>query len=287
MFNIVAENNFHNKNYSYNSSNLYPTDNKNFTTPYSLNSRSHMLNTFPELEVQEYELVHKDQQIYLESYREYFIKVKERMIKEYNIKESDLNEGKIHIMVVSFETTSFDLDEICLVDPSKSFHKLKLKFDDCEEAKSKFDFFNGQVLKVEGHIKDNEIYPTDLIEGLPLISYSLMESNVNSFYKENAPYGIYTIFGPFFGNKELDFTLFSRTLNKIMLENPHVLIIGGPFLPVDNEIIKSGYCELIIKGNQKRSFSFFEIFQMFLERINDTFKVSNDIIILYHLFYIS
>lgn len=275
----VKESNFHNKAYNFNNvSCIYPLDkNRQLTTPLNLNSKNIFCNTFKESDLnnEEYSIIPKDQDSFLSSYKEYFAKIKDKLIEEdlkNNISNKELIEERIFILVVVFDSTSFDINEISLVDPCKEFKRYQLKFDDCENLKN-FEFFNGQIVKVEGILREKEIYPINIINGFPLISYMLVDSNVNNYFKESAAYAVYAMNGPFFNDKEIDFTVFSRCLNKISQEEPHVLIIGGPFVPLENEVIQSGHCIFELENNQKHSFSFFELFQMFLEKINEYFKV--------------
>lgn len=278
----ISDSNFHNKNFSFNKvQKLYPP-NTSLITPQRINSKPIEYNRI-ENELEEYSLIPKDMDSYLSSYQESILKIREKMIVEYKIKESDLNEERVMIMIVSIETTQFDIDEIFLIDPL-NLKKYKLRFDECENLKNNFDFFNGQIVKIEGVLREKEVYPNSIVNGFPLVKYNLLENTLSKYYKEPAAYEICSMFGPFFSNDTLDFTLFTRSLKNIRMEDPHALIIGGPFVPNFNNKITQGLIVFKTKNEVEASFNYYEVFQMFLERINEIFKVSLSLFNLIHIY---
>lgn len=271
--NFVSDSNFNNKSYNFNKSLLFPNDCK-LITPTVLNSRNMSINTFnEEIGIPYYDLIPKDSEYSLEEYKKYFSDWKTKYINECNIPE-DLVDEKVHILVVSFDTCNYEFENVSLVDPIRNFFKYSVKMDELDEnTKRELKLFNGQIVRVDGSILDENIHITSFIGGFPHVTYKLCESSMNKFYKESAAYGIYTMYGPFFGKKEFDLTLFCRCLENIAKENPHILIISGPFLPFDNEILKSGYINLKLKDNKMKIMNFFDLFNLYLEKINDIFKV--------------
>lgn len=272
--NFVSDSNFNNKNYTFNKSLLFPNDCK-LITPSVLNSRNMSINTFSdEIGIPYYDLIPKDNEFSLEEYKKYFSEWKNKYITECNISEELIDE-KVHILVVCFDTSNFELENVSLVDPTRNYFKYSIKMEELDEnTKRDLKLFNGQIVRVDGSILDENIHITSFIGGFPHVTYKLCESSMNKFYKESAAYGIYTIYGPFFGKKEFDLTLFGRTLDNIAKDNPHIVIISGPFLPFDNEFLKSGYINLKLKDNKFKVMNFFDLFNLYLEKINDVFKVS-------------
>ena len=276
----ILSSNFNNKNYKFNKiTNLYPTDNSKHHTPYlpnDLNPKEIKVDYFKQdTQTSEYDIIPKDEQSLFLAYRNHFENIREKIIEENKIRKL-VDEEKIHILMVNFETSSYDIDYLSLIDPTKQFNKYKLNLDDYLDDKNKIQLFNGQIIKIEGNIRENTIYANRISHPFQYINYSLIEQTVKSYYEIAAPYSVYSIYGPFFDNKKVDFTLFTRILINIEKENPHALIIGGPLCPMSNEEILSGDIQFDVEesdnSRSKRSMSFFDLFKVFLEKINEVFK---------------
>lgn len=265
----ILDSNFSNKKYGFTAKPMF--NEKNFSVPFKLNSRLSEISLSDH--VDDYSIIPQDSDAYLDGYKNYFIKVKEKMMKEHNISENS-SEEETHIFVINFNSVDLGIEEMSVVDPSKDFRRYKLNLTDCADIKNDNIFYNGQIIMSQGIIKDgNEYFPTRIIFGHPLVEYKLLESSLNKYYAESLPYLISVAFGPFLYRNDLDITIFRRTLDEIAKDNPHTFIIGGPFLPIENSHISKGLIKFKVDSGEV-SLNFFEFFQFMIEQIDKAFAVN-------------
>ena len=99
-------------------------------------------------------------------------------------------------------------------------------------------FFNGQIIFIEGHIKNNEIYAQKILFGIAPVTYNLNDSYVRGFFQESNPYITYALNGPILNKTNFNMGIFLHTLNHIANDNPHALIINGPIFNLDDAMIQ-------------------------------------------------
>jgi hypothetical protein len=223
------------------------------------------------LEIIEYDIIPKDEDSYYEEYLKYFEEYKKNLLISRGIEvDNPLLDVDKFVFLVTFNNFEGKplMSDIVLVNPSKNFKQFSLKMEN--DILKDFNFFNGQIIYIEGYAKGNEIYAQKIIFGFSLITYALSDSYVKGFFHETNPFLIYAINGPFMNKKNVDLTVLKKTLNYIANENPHALILNGPILNVDNEMIASGEINF---GNKESSTNYFELFEMILSEILRIFQV--------------
>jgi hypothetical protein len=68
---------------------------------------------------------------------------------------------------------------------------------------------------------------------------------------------------------------FVSILNNISLENPHALILNGPFLSCDNTLLSTG--NIKINENDENGLEYEEFFELIISKINLIFAVKYQI----------
>lgn len=61
-------------------------------------------------------------------------------------------------------------------------------------------------------------------------------------------------------------------MKKIAEDKPHLIIIGGPIVNIENTLIKDA--EIKTSQDANENINYFELFEIFLIKINEIFKVS-------------
>jgi hypothetical protein len=130
------------------------------------------------------------------------------------------------------------------------------------------------VVICRGMIKNDDFIVSKLVQGFPILTYKIKEEVLLTYFKDTSPYLVNIAYGPYFSSDNVDITLFSRTLNMIASKDPHVLILGGPFLPANNSIISKGLIKFKQDKGEDVFMNYFEFFKMMIERINEIFNVS-------------
>jgi hypothetical protein len=228
----------------------------------TFNSKYINYNCFHNNEINEYDLVPKDDDIYYEEYLKYFEDVKNNFYKEIVSQEAlNILENDKFVLLVTFDNTEgkpSSFNDIIVIDPLKNFERSQLRIDNNAAAFKDYYFFNGQIIYVEGNRKNGEIYANRIVFGITPTSYSLEEPYLRSFFEEAEPYSIFAVNGPILNKTDLDLSIFKGTMEYLAKQNPHAVILNGPFLNVDNEIIQSG--KLTGDGNSK-FMNYFEFFE--------------------------
>jgi len=241
------------------------------------NSREISYSFFSNFEIKEYSILPKDEESYLEEYKNYFKMAKGVFMDSLKIDSDDpLMDADKFILLVTFENTEGKplITDIVLVDPLQDYKKFFLKIEN-QSCLNDYYFFSGQLIYVEGLVKNNDIFAQKIIYGMPILEYGISENYVKDFFQESAPYLIYAVNGPILNKSDIDLGLFVETMKKIAADEPHALILSGPILNIENSAINSG--EFRFPNNtDENSSNYFEIFEFFLEKLNEIFAVNQN-----------
>lgn len=219
-----------------------------------------------------YPLIPKDNRANFEEYKNYFIEVKNELLKEYNINQNDPLLGiNRFVLVLSFESTDTKplLSEIVGYDPSNDYIKYQLKFSNNDND---FDYYfmSGQIIFLEGNlINDNTcIEISKFSKGFDMYSYDLINDFVSQFYKnDDGVYIIYSMNGPYYPKNQINLDPFISLLSSLSQKEPHSIIINGPFIYSENEQIQSGDL-----GEYE---TYINLFKLILKSINQIFTDKN------------
>ena len=219
-----------------------------------------------------YPLIPKDNRANFEEYKNYFIEVKNELLKEYNINQNDPLLGiNRFVLVLSFESTDTKplLSEIVGYDPSNDYIKYQLKFSNNDND---FDYYfmSGQIIFLEGNlINDNTcIEISKFSKGFDMYSYDLNNDFVSQFYKnDDGVYIIYSMNGPYYPKNQINLDPFISLLSSLSQKEPHSIIINGPFIYSENEQIQSGDL-----GEYE---TYINLFKLILKSINQIFTDKN------------
>jgi len=259
---------------------------KNLSSPYAYNSKEITCTLFSNFEINEYSMIPKDDDVVFEEYADYFKFYKDQFFEAYQIEKDDplLDVDKFFLLVTfaNYEGKPI-ISDIELVNPLKNYTKYSLKIEN-ENIKDYY-FFTGQMVYVEGYVKNKEIYAQKIIFGINPVCYTVSDSYIKGFFQDSNPFLIFAVNGPIFNKSNLDFTLFLKTLTHIAEENPHALILNGPILNVDNTMIMSGDLRVnedilgdsIYPGIDGSNMNYFELFEFIILKINEIFKVRKNL----------
>ena len=219
-----------------------------------------------------YPLIPKDNRANFEEYKNYFIEVKNELLKEYNINQNDPLLGiNRFVLVLSFESTDTKplLSEIVGYDPSNDYIKYQLKFSNNDND---FDYYfmSGQIIFLEGNlINDNTcIEISKFSKGFEMYFYDLNNDFVSQFYRnDDGVYIIYSMNGPYYPKNQINLDPFISLLSSLSQKEPHAIIINGPFIYSENEQIQSGDL-----GEYE---TYINLFKLILKNINQIFTDKN------------
>ena len=219
-----------------------------------------------------YPLIPKDNRANFDEYKNYFIEVKNELLKEYNINQNDPLLGiNRFVLVLSFESTDTKplLSEIVGYDPSNDYIKYQLKFSNNDND---FDYYfmSGQIIFLEGNlINDNTcIEISKFSKGFGMYFYDLNNDFVSQFYRnDDGVYIIYSMNGPYYPKNQINLDPFISLLSSLSQKEPHAIIINGPFIYSENEQIQSGDL-----GEYE---TYINLFKLILKSINQIFTDKN------------
>jgi hypothetical protein len=243
---------------------------KGHSSSKSFNHQDISYTFFPHFEVKEYDLCPKDEDTYYEEYLKYFEEYKKKFLENLGIEpDNPLLEIDKFVLLVAFDNYEGKplLSDIVLIDPLKNFQKFNLKIEN-ENILRDYYFFNGQIVFIEGHAKNNEIFAQKIIFGAPPQTYTLNDSYVKGFFQDAAPYIINVVNGPILNKTNVDLSIFLQTMQEISKDNPHALIINGPILNVDNAMIQSGEIQY-----NDGVMNYFDLFENVLIELGKIFNV--------------
>ena len=239
---------------------------------YNNNINSNSITITQMKSINPYPLIPKDNRANFEEYKNYFIEVKNELLKEYNINQNDPLLGiNRFVLVLSFESTDTKplLSEIVGYDPSNDYIKYQLKFSNNDND---FDYYfmSGQIIFLEGNlINDNTcIEISKFSKGFDMYSYDLINDFVSQFYKnDDGVYIIYSMNGPYYPKNQINLDPFISLLSSLSQKEPHSIIINGPFIYSENEQIQSGDL-----GEYE---TYINLFKLILKSINQIFTDKN------------
>ena len=225
-------------------------------------------------ELSSYSLIPKDNKGNFEEYRNYFIEVRNEILDELDINQNDPLLGKNKfILVLIFDSTDTKplLNEIIGYDPLNDYNKYQLKFSDSEN--NTFDsyyFMSGQIMYLEGNlINDNTVLEVQKFSyGYNNSHFKIDINFVSSFYQNNnGIYTIYTMNGPYYTKEKIDLNPFFSLLMTLSEKSPHCVIINGPFIYSENELIQS--------GNLGEYSTYLDLFKNIMYNISHIFSKKN------------
>lgn len=225
-------------------------------------------------ELSSYSLIPKDNKGNFEEYRNYFIEVRNEILDELDINQNDPLLGKNKfILVLIFDSTDTKplLNEIIGYDPLNDYNKYQLKFYDNEN--NTFDsyyFMSGQIMYLEGNlINDNTVLEVQKFSyGYNNNHFKIDINFVSSFYQNNnGIYTIYTMNGPYYTKEKIDLNPFFSLLMTLSEKSPHCVIINGPFIYSENELIQS--------GNLGEYSTYLDLFKNIMYNISHIFSKKN------------
>ena len=245
----------------------------------NLNLYNNELNTEPITikhvkELSSYSLIPKDNKGNFEEYRNYFIEVRNEILDELDINQNDPLLGKNKfILVLIFDSTDTKplLNEIIGYDPLNDYNKYQLKF--YENENNTFDsyyFMSGQIMYLEGNlINDNTVLEVQKFSyGYNNNHFKIDINFVSSFYQNNnGIYTIYTMNGPYYTKEKIDLNPFFSLLMTLSEKSPHCVIINGPFIYSENELIQS--------GNLGEYSTYLDLFKNIMYNISHIFSKKN------------
>ena len=239
---------------------------------YNNNINSNSITITQMKSINPYPLIPKDNRANFDEYKNYFIEVKNELLKEYNINQNDPLLGiNRFVLVLSFESTDTKplLSEIVGYDPSNDYIKYQLKFSNNDND---FDYYfmSGQIIFLEGNlINDNTcIEISKFSKGFDMYSYDLNNDFVSQFYRnDDGVYIIYSMNGPYYPKNQINLDPFISLLSSLSQKEPHAIIINGPFIYSENEQIQSGDL-----GEYDTNIN---LFKLILKSINQIFTDKN------------
>jgi hypothetical protein len=234
--------------------------------------KTNQYNTLINLEnisiIPQYDLIAKDDSEIYNNYTQYFKKVRTELLATRNIKEDDslLNISKfVLFLTYRLSETKPTLNELIGVDPLDNFNSYSLGFENIEDKE--YAFVSGQIVYLEGDLIDKKrIHVKFWQHGFPLVSYSIQEQEIKRFYNQALPYCIYTLNGPFYSKSNIDLSVFHGIIQAISEDQPNLVIINGPFIYSENDVIKS--CQL----SEDTPFTYNDLFEKMISLIKQTLK---------------
>lgn len=218
--------------------------------------------------IPQYDLIAKDDSEIYTNYTQYFKKVRSELLATRNIKEDDslLNISKfVLFLTYRLSETKPTLNELIGVDPLDNFNSYSLVFENIEDKE--YAFVSGQIVYLEGDLIDKKrIHVKFWQHGFPLVSYSIQEQEIKRFYDQALPYCIYTLNGPFYSKSNTDLSVFHGIIQAIAEDQPNLVIINGPFIYSENDVIKS--CQL----SEDTPLTYNDLFNKMISLIKQTLK---------------
>jgi DNA polymerase alpha subunit B len=89
---------------------------------------------------------------------------------------------------------------------------------------------------------------------------------------------VHIVNGPIFNKNDINFDVFLQTMNTIACENPHVLVLSGPFLNIDNDAMLAG--DIKLSPDSEMSLTYNEFYDYILVKLNDIFSQKRTLVIL-------
>ncbi|GKY94280.1 DNA polymerase alpha subunit B [Mayamaea pseudoterrestris] len=135
--------------------------------------------------------------------------------------------------------------------------RIELDLSLLKERQESYSLFPGQIVAVEGmNTSGRKMVAERICEGAahePLKSSvkELMRFHHDDAYQGGAPLTIVAACGPFTTADNLDFAPLQDLMSNVVRERPDVVILTGPFVDLDNELIRSGQTTLQFQDGEE------------------------------------
>ena len=202
-----------------------------------------------------------------ENYEKYFKLFAENLLKSLDKNLDDvLINISIFIVVIIFDSTDEkpSLKELSCLNVLRNFEKLHLQFGNDEKNFDNYFFVSGQILYIEGNLIDDSktINVVKYKYGFSPEIYEINKDLIQPYFEKNFPYLIYCLNGPFTSKEKFDLNVFFKLILILAEENPHLIILNGPFIHSENENIK----------NYEIDEDYIQIFMKILNFVKNAFK---------------
>jgi DNA polymerase alpha subunit B len=135
--------------------------------------------------------------------------------------------------------------------------RIELDLSLMKERKENFSLFSGQIVAVEGmNTSGRKMVAERICEGAshePLKSSvkDLLRFHHSDNYQGGAPLGIVAACGPFTTADNLEFAPLQDLMSMVLRERPDVVILAGPFVDLENELVRSGQTTLQFQDGEE------------------------------------
>jgi DNA polymerase alpha subunit B len=135
--------------------------------------------------------------------------------------------------------------------------RIELDLSLIKESKASFSLFPGQIVAVEGlNTSGRKLVAERICEGAahePLKSdvKSLLRFHHDDSFQSGAPVTILSACGPFTTTDNLEFAPLFDLMNSVTAERPDVVILTGPFVDMDNTLVRSGQTTLQFQDGEE------------------------------------
>lgn len=151
-----------------------------------------------------------------------------------------------------------------------------------------YNLFPGQTIAVIGTSRVDQfgqgrIHPIEIIPGLTIPPPLVESSTLKSFNEASVPSGIHMVMvsGPYCSPLSLDTFLLDHFIKQVESDVPHILVLLGPFVDINNKIVASDAIVVQTPGStDQRYLSHADLYQLMLRRIVNSISLKQTIILI-------
>lgn len=142
-----------------------------------------------------------------------------------------------------------------------------------------YSFFSGQIVILKGKNPAGNVFIVSEILSLPDLPHKISTKQELDNYKtlmNGLAMKVLICSGPFSNQHNLDYTKFENFVKEINKSiKPHVIILSGPFIDIDNHSVKNGDLESFEKKNYVKNWDdlFRLIISNIIKKINSKIKI--------------